>query len=86
MAVQLPPKTGRNVKDLSPENDYLVLILYENKCKFISKGIQFSCHLKTGRNVKDFSPENDYLVLILYENECKFIPKGMAVQLPPNNR
>ena len=31
--------TGRNVKDLSPENVNLILFLYENKCKFIPKGM-----------------------------------------------
>ena len=34
-------KSGRNVKDLSPENVYLILFKYENKCKFIPKGMAF---------------------------------------------
>ena len=29
--------TGKNVKDLSPENVYLILFYYENKWKFIPK-------------------------------------------------
>ena len=67
-------KTGRNVKDLSPENVLQHIVLYENKCKFIPKYISFkleslyqkrclfSCHLMTRRNVKDLSQENVYLI------------------------
>ena len=40
---------GRNVKDLSLENVYLILVH--------QKGWQFSCHLMTGRKVKDLSLE-----------------------------
>ena len=29
----------RNVKDSSPENVYPVLFYYENKCKFMPKGV-----------------------------------------------
>ena len=39
MAVQLPSNIGKNVKDLSLENVHLILFLYENKCKFIPKGV-----------------------------------------------
>ena len=52
-------KADRNVKDLSPENVYLILFKYENKCvSLYQKGWQFSCHLVIGRNVKDLSLEN----------------------------
>ena len=39
------------------------IALYENKCKFIQKGMAVQLPLITGRNVKDLAPENVYLVL-----------------------
>ena len=39
------------------------IALYENKCKFIPKGMAVQQQLITGRNVKYLSPENVYIVL-----------------------
>ena len=62
--------TGRNVKDLSLENVYLIIL----GLKFIPKGWQFCCHPITGRNVKDLSLENVDLILFklesLYQKGC----------------
>ena len=59
--------TGINVKDVSPENVYLILFKYENKCvSLYQKGRQLSCHLIIGRNIKELSLEHFHLILFLY--------------------
>ena len=50
--------TCRNVKDLSPENVYLVFFSIEINGSLYQMGWQFSCHLITSRNFKDLSPDN----------------------------
>ena len=61
--------TGRNVKDLSLENVYLIFL---SKKAYTKKGCQFSCHLVTGRKVKDLSLE----CFTSYYFSMKFIPEG----------
>ena len=45
------------------------MFLYENKCKVIPFGWQFSCHLITGRNVKHLSLGNVYLIILEQKSE-----------------
>ena len=77
-AVNCHLKTGRNVKDLSLENVYLILFEYEN---LYLKVWQFSCHLIIGRIVKDLSLESGkcFTSFCLSAKISKFIPKGVAV-------
>ena len=76
--------TGRIVKGLlSLEHVSLILIEYENKCWFMQRGWQFSCHLITGSNVRDISPENCLPHIVLAR---MFFTKRVAVQLPPSDR
>ena len=65
MTVQLPLITGKNVRDLFPENVYLILVKNEICVSLYQKGWQFSCTLITGRNVKDLSSEIFYLYLLV---------------------
>ena len=58
VAAQLPPKISRNVKHLSLENVYRILLSTKISVRLYQKGWQFSSHLITGINVKHLSLEN----------------------------
>ena len=80
MAVHLPPYNRSSVKHLSLENVYLILSLYENKCKVIPLWVVVQLPPKiTGRNVKHLSLENINQLLLSTKINERLYQKGWQI-------